>query len=136
MSTATSGRAREHRVRNHLAAHGWRQVMRSAGSKGSADLLVAHAVHGAALVQVGTRNKALGPADRARFVADADDCGALALLAVVIPGKGVTYWQVNVGTPRTWQLWEPGPDAEPYVTDGFVTTRRVDDVDGAEASGL
>lgn len=107
MSTATSGRAREHRVAKNLTAHGWRQVMRAAGSKGSADLLMCHAVHGAALIQVGAASKTLGPAARARFVADAEDCGALALLAVVLPGRGVSYFEVSLGLPATWHRWTP-----------------------------
>lgn len=108
MSTATSGRAREYLVRNHLMRHGWRLIMRAAGSKGSGDLLMVHAVHGAALIQVGTaKSKRLGPADRARFVADADDCGALALLAVVAQGIGVSFFQVNLGLPATWHRWTP-----------------------------
>ncbi len=107
MSTAVNGRAREYLVRDHLARHGWRLVMRAAGSRGSADLLMCHATHGAALVQVGTAKKRLSPADRARFLADADDCGALALLAVVAHGIGVTYFQVNPATPRHWQRWQP-----------------------------
>ena len=111
MSTATTGRAREWKVRDHLTQHGWRQVMRAAGSKGSADLLMCHAVHGAALIQVGTPNKRLGPADRARFLADATDCGALALLAVVVPRQGVTYFEVTNGLPATWHRWEPAGEA-------------------------
>ncbi len=108
---ATNGRAREYRVIRHLEQFGWRRVMRAAGSKGAADLLMCHAVHGAALVQVGTRSKALGPADRARFIADATDCGALALLATVVPGVGVQYHLVTGGTARTWQAWDPAEGA-------------------------
>ena len=108
MSTATTGRAREWKVRDHLTQHGWRQVMRAAGSKGSADIFMAHAIHGGALVQVGTPSKSLGPGDRARFVADADDTGCLALLAVVVPRRGISYFQVTLGLPATWHRWEPG----------------------------
>ncbi len=108
MSTATAGRAREHLVRRNLERHGWRQIVRAAASKGSCDLVMVHAVHGLALVQVGTaRSKTLGPADRARFLADADDAGALALLATVLPGVGVRYRLVNAGTPRAWAAWDP-----------------------------
>ena len=61
MSTATNGRAREHRVRDLLTARGWTPIMRAAGSKGAGDLLMAHPVHGGALVQVGTaKSKRLG----------------------------------------------------------------------------
>lgn len=107
MSTATDGRRREHQVRDHLTTHGWRLLMRAAGSKGSADLAMVSAEHGLALVQVGSRSKRLDPADRARFLADADDAGALALLAVVVPRQPITYWQVTSGSARTWHRWTP-----------------------------
>ena len=107
MSTARVGRDREYAVMRHLEQYGWRKVMRAAGSKGSADLLMVHAVHGPALIQVGGTHKTLGPAERARLIADADDCGALALLAIPIPRHGITYYQITLGTPRTWPRWNP-----------------------------
>jgi hypothetical protein len=85
VSSAVNGRAREHRVRDRMIEAGWHFIMRSAGSRGSADLLMAHLEYGAALVQVGTGSKRLGPPDRVRFVDDADLCGALAILAVCRP---------------------------------------------------
>jgi len=111
MSTATNGRAREYRVVLNLTKHGWRKVMRAAGSKGSGDLLMVHAVHGGALIQVGSRSKRLGPAERARLVADAADLGVMALLAVVVPGVGVRYHHVTNGVPASWAPWEPGEEA-------------------------
>jgi hypothetical protein len=107
MSSATNGRAREHRVRDHLVSHGWKAIMRSAGSKGSADLLVAHPTHGAALVQVGTAGKTLGPADRERFCTDADLCGALPILAVCATGRAPWFWHVNRDVPTNWESWSP-----------------------------
>lgn len=104
---AVNGRAREHRVRDHLIGHGWRIVMRAAGSRGAADLLMVHGTHGGALVQVGTANKRLGPADRARFTADATDLGCLPLVAQVIQGVGIRYWHANNGVPSTWTEWKP-----------------------------
>lgn len=106
MSTATSGRAREYRVRDHMIAAGWYLVARSAGSKGAADLVMVHPIHGLALVQVGTGSKTLGPADRARFVTLANACGALPLLAVCTPGKPARFWWVGLGTASTWTEWE------------------------------
>ena len=106
MSTATAGRAREYRVRDHLEANGWVAIMRAAASKGPADLLLAHPDHGAALVQVGTASKRLGPTDRARFVTAADMCGALALLAVCTPGRRPRYFLVTLDKPATWDEWE------------------------------
>lgn len=105
MSTATAGRAREHRVRDHMTAHGWHPIMRAAGSKGAADLLMAHPFFGGALVQVGTVNKTLGPADRERFVTAADMAGCLALLAVATR-SGITFWLVTLDKPSKWDRWE------------------------------
>jgi hypothetical protein len=106
MSTASQGRAREHRVRDNMAAAGWLPIMRSAGSKGAADLLLAHHDHGAALVQVGTANKRLGPADRGRLLHAAALCGALPILAIATPGRVAYYW-VSAGPARTWKEWSP-----------------------------
>ena len=104
MSTATQGRRREHQVRDDLVAHGWRYIMRAAASKGSADLLMGHPAHGAALIQVGTANKRLGPDARARFLADADACCALPIVASVTRGQ-ITYWLATAETPGKWEQW-------------------------------
>jgi len=106
MSTATSGRAREHRVIKRMTDAGWSLAMRSAGSKGAADFAVTHPLHGLALVQVGTKSKTLGPADRERFVNLATACSALPLLAVCTPGKPARFWWVGLGTASTWAEWE------------------------------
>lgn len=106
MSTATSGRAREHRTRDRLAETGWVPIMRAAASKGPADLLMGHPIHGGALVQVGTASKSLGPADRARFVTAAELIGALPLLATWTR-TGVRYWHVTRDTASTWTEFTP-----------------------------
>lgn len=106
MSTATSGRAREHRTRDRLIESGWTQIMRAAGSKGAGDLLMGHPIHGGALIQVGTANKTLGPADRDRFVTAAELICALPLLATW--GRtGVRYFVVTRDKPSTWEEWSP-----------------------------
>lgn len=105
MSTASQGRAREHKVRDDMAAAGWVFGMRAAASKGAADLLMAHPRHGAALVQVGSRSKTLGPADRDRLCNLAELCSALPLLAIVVPRQPVTYWLVTRDTPGKWCRW-------------------------------
>jgi hypothetical protein len=105
MSTARLGRDREHRVAADLARFGWQLVMRAAASKGPADLLVAHSEHGAALVQVGSKSKTLGPADRERLVTAAELCSALPLLAVVIPRQPIAYHVVDRGLPSRWARW-------------------------------
>lgn len=106
MSTATDGRAREHRTRDRLAESGWVPVMRAAGSKGAGDLLMGHEQHGAALIQVGTENKSLGPAARERLVSMAELIGALPLLATW-GRKGVRYWLVSRDVPSKWTEWSP-----------------------------
>ncbi len=107
MSTATSGRAREHAVRDHMAFHGWVPIMRAAASKGPADLAMAHEEHGLALVQVGTASKTLGPDDRARFLDAARLCSALPILAAKAPRRPITYWLVSAGPASTWDQWTP-----------------------------
>jgi hypothetical protein len=111
MSTATSGRAREYKVRDDLAAKGYPAVMRSAASKGAADLLHGNPIVGAVLVQVGTRNKTLNQEGRDRFCEAADLTHALPVLATVIAQPGhrtvIRYWLVNRGEPRTWNEWTP-----------------------------
>ena len=101
MSTATAGRAREYKVRDHLIGLGWVHIMRAAASKGAADLLMGHETHGAALIQVGTRSKHLGPDARTRFLRAAHITGALPIEAIVHRGR-ITYRLVHDTTPRHW----------------------------------
>ena len=114
MSTATSGRRKEYQVRDDMLPHGWEPIFRAAGSKGPADIGMAHELHGLALIQVGTRNKTLGPADRARLLRAAWLCSALPILAQVIPTPGkateIRYWHVTPDTARHWQEWHPNPE--------------------------
>lgn len=106
MSTATSGRAREYRVRDHLAGHGYVPIMRASGSKGAADLLLGHPFTGALLVQVGAGSKRLGPAARERLCQAAELTGAEAVLAVATR-RGITYWAVSRDIPSRWEEWTP-----------------------------
>lgn len=106
MSTATQGRAREHKVRDHMIAAGWELISRSAGSKGPADLVMASEEHGLALVQVGTGLKRLGPTERARLRHAARLSSALPILATVTRGA-ITYWWVGPGPASTWTEWSP-----------------------------
>jgi hypothetical protein len=103
---ARNGAARERRVRDHLIKAGWELIARSAGSKGPADLVMAHPEHGTALLQVGTGNKRLGPADRGRLLHAAALCAALPILATATRA-GITYWWVGPGTASTWTEWSP-----------------------------
>lgn len=106
MSTASQGRAREYRVRDHMIARGWSLIMRAAASKGPADLAMAHPEHGLALVQVGTDGKDLGPAARARFIEAAWMCSALPVVARV--KGGIRYSIINPGPSSKWDDWSPG----------------------------
>lgn len=115
MSTATDGRRKEYAVRDHMIANGWEWIMRASASKGAADLLMGHPEHGGALVQVGSKSKRLGPADRARLLHAADLISALPILAVYYAARDIQYHHVSIGPPSTWADWSPltlpdGPD--------------------------
>jgi hypothetical protein len=106
MSTATNGRAREHRISKLMTAHGWLQIMRAAGSKGPADLAMLHPFLGLAWVQVGTAaSKTLGPDARDRLVSIAEQTHALALLATSGPGVPTRFWVVTRETASNWKEW-------------------------------
>lgn len=105
MSTASDGARRERRVRDEMIADGWHFIMRAAASKGPADLAMAHPEHGLALVQVGSKSKTLGPADRERLCNAADLCSALPLLAIVRHREKTQTWVVDRGRPAGWAVW-------------------------------
>jgi len=106
MSTATNGRAREHRISKLMCNHGWLQVMRAAGSKGPADLAMLHPFIGLAWVQVGTAaSKTLGPDARDRLVSVAEQTNALALLATSGAGIPTRFWVVTRETASKWKQW-------------------------------
>lgn len=114
MSTATNGRAREHRISKLMVKHGWLQVMRAAGSKGPADLAMLHPFLGLAWVQVGTAaSKSLGPDARNRLVAIAEQTHALPLLATSGPGIPTRFWVVSRGTQSTWTEFPVAPITSP-----------------------
>lgn len=107
MSTASVGRAREHRVSAAMGREGWVQIARSAGSKGPADLVMAHHRKGIALVQVGGPGKKLGPDDRARLRFASGLCRATPVLARVMPRAGIEWFVVGPGKPATWTEFKP-----------------------------
>lgn len=127
MSTATSGRAREYKVRDDLDAKGYPFIMRAAASKGAADLLHGNPLVGAVLVQVGTGNKTFAcrlkdcdhpyadgsaaQCARNRFWEAAALCHALPVLASVIaqPGRPteIRYFIATRDVPSTWDEWHP-----------------------------
>lgn len=107
MSTATAGRAREHRISKLMVDHGWLQVMRAAGSKGPADLAMLHPLLGLAWVQVGTaKSKTLSPLDRDRLCSIAEQTHALALLATSGPGIPTRFYEVTRETASKWKEWD------------------------------
>ena len=103
---ARNGAARERKVRDAMIADGWTFIMRSAGSKGPADIAMAHEEHGLALLQIGTGLKRLGPADRKRLLRAAWLCSALPIVATVHEGK-IRYAIVHDGVPSDWEPWNP-----------------------------
>lgn len=106
MSTATNGRAREHRISKLMQEHGWLQIMRAAGSKGPADLAMLHPLLGLAWVQVGTaKSKTLSPLDRDRLVTIASQTHALPLLATSGPGIPTRFYVVTRDTASHWPEW-------------------------------
>lgn len=107
MSTATSGRAREYKVRDHLISMGWTFVNRSAASKGAMDLILASEERGLIFVQAGTeKSKSLGPADRERFVHISYLASAVPVIATVERGK-FRYREVTLDKPAKWPDWDP-----------------------------
>lgn len=113
MSTATSGRAREYRVRDDLINKGWTLVNRSAASKGAMDLILASEERGLIFVQAGTeKSKSLGPDDRQRFVRIAYLASAVPVIATV-GRSGIRYREVTLDQPTKWPDWDPEIAAYP-----------------------
>lgn len=108
MSTASVGRAREWKVRDHLIGQGWELVCRASASKGPADLVMVHDVYGLAFVQVGSKSKTLGPADRERLLRVSELAGALPLVAIVVPRQPIKFAVASRGTASTWAAWPEG----------------------------
>ena len=112
MSTASVGRAREWKVRDHLIGQGWELVCRASASKGPADLVMVHDTYGLAFIQVGSKSKALGPADRERLLRVSDLAVALPLYAIVIPRQPIRFHVATRDTASTWATW-PEEKCEP-----------------------
>lgn len=114
MSTAyAAGKRREYAVRDHMIFMGWTHVMTAAGSKGPADLILAHPIHGLALVQVGTSGKFLGPQARKDLIALADLCSALPIVATPIPRHGIRYRVVTFTPAQSWPVFDPAHGLDP-----------------------
>lgn len=95
MSTASRGRYYESRVRDDLRAHGW-YVIRSAASKGNVDLIALGAGEATLLVQVkGGVWGRLDPEPWNNLFDLAAGCGAVPVLAEVLPRKSVAYWRLT-----------------------------------------
>ena len=111
MSTASLGRDREYKVRDHLIGQGWELVCRASASKGPADLVMVHPTWGLGFIQVGSASKALGPADRERLMRVADLAGALPLVAIVIPRQPIRFFHATRDTASKWATWPKGGTA-------------------------
>ena len=107
MSSYEAGRRREYKVIHELMVdHNCEHPMRSAGSKGPADFIIAHPEQGTLAVQVGSPKKALSPADRERLCSFAEAHGALPILARVIPRQPIEYMHVTRELTG-WERWQP-----------------------------
>jgi hypothetical protein len=119
MSTATNGRAREHRISKLMCEHGWLQIMRAAASKGPADLAMLHPFLGLAWVQVGAPSKEFrcltkgcehgggtgAQCARDRLCSVAEQTHALALLATSGPGVPTRFFEVTREPASKWKEW-------------------------------
>jgi Holliday junction resolvase len=93
MSNAAFGHGRERKVFGRLQAEGW-YVMRSAGSKGAADLICLKAERQPMMLQVkGTKTPwdGFGPAARAQLLRAAQQAGARCFV-VWWPRQGEEVW--------------------------------------------
>lgn len=120
MNHAARGREAENRVRDELGEYGY-DVMRSAGSKGAADI-TAIGDGFAVLVQVKRVRHGQGfqmppPAERAQLLRIAGRLGnAVAVAACHVQGLGsrpaVTAYRVLTGPgPKDWRGWAPGKES-------------------------
>lgn len=89
-----------------MELYGWECICRSAGSKGPADLVMAHALHGLALVQVGPVDKVIGPAARERLLHAAELSSALPLIATPLR-VGYRLRLVTMTPAQSWLDFDP-----------------------------
>lgn len=110
MSTATVGRAKEYKVRDHLLTAGWAFPLRSAASKGVADLTLFKPGR-VLLVQVKASDPYLLPIERQRLLAMADWVGltlALPVVAATPNRKPIVYRLLTGPGHDDWAPWDPG----------------------------
>jgi hypothetical protein len=116
-SSASLGRAFEHRVRDALTAQGW-WVIRAAGSKGKADLVALRATRAGgervaycALINV-KRGGKVSPAEWNEMWDLAVLVGAFPVVAFMPGARGIEWRLVTgpkngSGRPQPWTNWEP-----------------------------
>lgn len=102
MSNYARGRQAEYKTAHHMAEHGWLQAFRGAGSKGAADLHMVHPIHGQAFVEVKTGSGRMTVDGRDRLLYFAGLCGALPILARVVPREPVLFTRLD-----TNERWTP-----------------------------
>lgn len=111
MSRYQQGAAVERQVAEHLGELGY-DVVRSAGSKGGADL-VAFTDQEMCLIQVKKSNGLVAPYERTELLRLAKRAGAYALVAHKVTDpqdrrKKIVVFRELLGTgPRQWQNWVP-----------------------------
>lgn len=120
----TDQKARGTRAENAVAdelGKGGYDIIRSAGSKGAADLVAVH--DGVVLfvqVKLGTddnRFKMPGPAERRELVRIAERATGFAVAACRFPGRGSRpasseYRMLDGPGPKEWESWKPSGRSE------------------------
>lgn len=121
MSRYSQGAAVEREVAEHLGSLGY-DVVRSAGSKGGADL-IAFTDDEMCFVQVKKNDGQIRPYERAELLRLARRAGAYALVAhkITDPHDGrrkvVTFRELKGTGPRQWQNWVPQRKEDATVSD-------------------
>lgn len=115
MNQGGRGTRAENAVADELGACGY-DVVRSAASKGAADLVAVHDGEilfvQVKLVEAGRSYKQPTPLERQQLVRIARRCGGVPVVAARLPGAGarpaVTVWRELTGTgPQEMRAWIP-----------------------------
>lgn len=114
MNQGDRGTRAENAVRDELGDAGY-DVIRSAASKGAADLVAVHDGElifvQVKLVAVGRAYKQPSPAERRELTRIASRCGGVAVIAQRHPGAGA-----RPGRTSWWEQTGPGPeDRRPWI---------------------
>lgn len=111
MNTAAKGARVENRVRDVLGEHGY-DVIRSAASKGGADLVAFTDLH-LVFVQVKATQGTISPAERRELLRLARRARALAVVAYTekdpddLRRTVVRFRELTGEGPKEWTAWDP-----------------------------